>query len=266
MSSNVFKVAPFVVAILVMGIAGYVQGKWSERWGTFPELQIFAKQLDAIPMQVGEWQGKDGAKSDDKIMKVAGAEGEFVRSYTNGSGQQVQVSIICARLRDVFYHTPDRCYPAAGFEMQGEPQPVVFDIGDMACEFFTTSFNKSEPTGSHNERGYWSWSADGKWIAPKDPKLKFAGQRALYKLYVFAAIPPGKTRGGDEFCADFIRQFMPALDQALRPAFDKAAGIEPTTAEPVLPIDTPVAPAAAPAGEAKPAAEAKLDKTASGEP
>jgi hypothetical protein len=232
--------APFVVALVIMAVSCRLQGSWSERWGTFPELQLYAKQLDKIPMDVGEWKGEDAEKSTEMILKVAGAEGELVRVYKNATGQSVRVSIICARLRDVFYHTPDRCYPAAGFEMLGDPQLEVVEIGNNeTADFFTTTFLKSEPTGTHSERGFWSWSGDGKWIAPKNPKLKFAGQKALYKMYVFAAVPTGgKKLAGDDFCFDFIRTFIPVLDVALAPAFSgdaSALNEKPAEAKPAAP-------------------------------
>ncbi len=230
---------PFVAALVIMYASAHLQGAWSERWGTFPELQLYAHQLERIPMDFGEWKGEDSEKSSENILKIAGAEGEFVRVYSNSSGQQVRVSIICARLRDVFYHTPDRCYPAAGFEMLGDPQPEVFDINkDETAQFLTTTFLKSEPTGTHSERGLWSWSSDGKWIAPKNPKLQFAGEKALYKMYVFAAVPPGNKKVGvEEYCVDFIRAFVPVLDVALAPAFNHDAA--------ALNAFTPGAPAAA---------------------
>ena len=214
---------PIAVAVVIMGITGRVQGVWSERWGTFAELDSYAEQLDKIPMQVGDWQGEDQGKSEEKVRKIAGAVGEMMRTYRNSSGDEVRVSMICARQRDIFYHTPERCYPAAGFDMQGEPQQEVLEIGNTTAEFFTTSFLKSEPSGTHAERGYWSWTGDGKWIAPRNPKLEFAGHRALYKLYVFATIPPGnKARQANDFCVDFIRAFVPAAELALRPAMEKA--------------------------------------------
>ena len=61
-----------------------------------------------------------------------------------------------------------------------------------------------------------------RWIAPRNPKLEFAGHRALYKLYVFATIPPGKSRQNADFCGDFIRAFIPVAQEALRPAMEKA--------------------------------------------
>ena len=224
---------PIAAAVILMLCAGYVQGVWSERWGEFPELQLFKDQLAMIPMKVGEWQGVEQAGSDERTMKVAGAEGELVRTYKNGNGDTVSVSMICGRLQDITYHTPDRCYPAAGFEMQGDPQSDAIECGGKTAEFLTTSFQKSEPTGTHIERGYWSWSGDGTWKTPSNPKFEFAKfQRGLYKLYVFASVTPGKQKAGEpDFCREFIRVFVPAVERALRPAMVKAGRVSPEAEE-----------------------------------
>ena len=151
--TQVMTFLPIAVAVVIMAISGYAQGVWSERWMTFPELDLYAEQLNAIPETIGQWQGTDLGQSDEKVKKISGAVGELMRTYRNPAGEEVRVSIICARQRDIFYHTPERCYPAAGFDMQGEPQQEVLEIGNTTAEFFTTSFLKSEPTGTHAERG-----------------------------------------------------------------------------------------------------------------
>ncbi len=218
---------PIGAAVVIMLISCVVQGRWSERWETFPELELFARQLDTVPLVIGEWQGKDEEKTEERIRKLAGNEGELMRTYRNASGQEVRVSLICARLQDIFFHTPDRCYQAAGFEMQSEPQLEVFEIGDKTAEFFTTTFLKSEPAGTHSERGYWSWSGDGTWVAPSNQRLRFAGQRALFKLYVFTAVPPGDKKNEQlEYVGDFMRAFIPALEIALRPALEEAGRVK----------------------------------------
>ena len=57
MSKNWLTYIPIAAAAVLMIGVGYVQGLWSERWGVFPELKIFADQLAAVPLQIGEWQG-----------------------------------------------------------------------------------------------------------------------------------------------------------------------------------------------------------------
>jgi hypothetical protein len=225
---------PIVAAVLLMGVSAYYQGLWSERWGTFPELTIYSEQLHQVPLTIGEWQGKDVGESSDQVKRISGAEGEFNRIYRNPAGEEVRVMLMCARFRQIFSHSPDLCYPAAGFEMMNPPQQEVIDN----AEFFTTTFRKSDPvTGTHDERGYWTWTSDGKWQAPKNERLTFSGERALYKMYIFGNVPPSdQGRNEKDFIEDFIRQFMPAATTALRPGFERAkrvhAGEEVAAAAP----------------------------------
>ena len=129
--------------------------------------------FEAVPAEIGEWKGTDARATDEKLLEAAGAEGELVRTYENANGEQVRVSIICGRLQDVTYHTPDRCYPAAGFEMLGPPQREVVELptGDKA-QFFATNFTKSEPTGTHSERRILKFAGNGNWQAPDDAKYR----------------------------------------------------------------------------------------------
>jgi hypothetical protein len=227
-SSLLKPAAPIALAVVAMLFVGYKQGQWSERWGTFPELTLLTKQMDEIPREFGEWIGRDEEKSSDQIMKMVGAEGELVRTYRNAANEEVKVSMICARLNDIFNHSPDRCYPAAGFTMMGDPTPEVFETSAGPAAFFTTSFRKEEPTGSRDERGYWSWTGNGVWRAPRDPRIEFSKERSgIYKLYVFGSMPTGKNRTSDrDFCKDFIRDFIPVLETALRPAFVESGRIQ----------------------------------------
>src|SRR5438552_3374812 len=110
---SLFAIVPFVVAVPLVVMAAIWQGNQSERWGKFPELDVFAKRIDLIPLEIGDWQGKRGAKMDDAIRKYAGAVGDtqitFVNKHTR---EQVNVLVVCGRLLDVWNHRPDRCYPA----------------------------------------------------------------------------------------------------------------------------------------------------------
>jgi EpsI family protein len=239
---------PIAVAVVLMVSAGYVQGVWSERWSTFPELEILSDQLKAVPQVVGDWRGTDAEKMDEQVKKIAGAEGTLTRTYANSAGEEVQVSIICGRLQHVTDHTPDRCYPAAGFEMESEPVRDVIDYQGGSGEFFTTSFMKSEAAGRQAVRGYWAWSGDGEWAASDNPKFSFAGQQhALYKLYVFANVPSGanKRPSDQDFCKEFIRQFIPTLNASLKPAFEKTGRLSSEGAAPAPAGEQPAA--AAPA-------------------
>jgi hypothetical protein len=73
-------------------------------------------------------------------------------------------------------------------------------------------------------------------LMPVRQRLRFADQKALNKMYVFAAVPAGnKKLGMEDYCLDFIVAFIPVLDVALLLAFSSDASIltkKPAEAKP----------------------------------
>lgn len=209
------------VALVLIVVVAIVQGSWSERWGKHVDLLRFTAQLDRVPTRVNEWRGKKLEKPSERIQQAAGAVGMLSIAFNNQRSldQQVQLHLVCGRLGDVFYHTPDRCYPAAGFSSGGDPVRQVIDVPGGKAEFYTTTFTKQEPSRTEEIRIYWSWSADGSWIAPDSEKWTFAGRRALYKVYIVTNAVAGET-GSKNAGVDFVRAYWPKLTEALKPAFD----------------------------------------------
>ena len=89
--TQVMTFLPIAAAVAIMAISAYAQGVWSERWMTFPELELYAEQLNAIPETIGQWQGEDLGQSNEKVKKISGAVGELMRTYRNPAGEEVRV-------------------------------------------------------------------------------------------------------------------------------------------------------------------------------
>ena len=78
-----------------------------------------AERLQDLPLKLDEWVGED-TESNERELKAAGAVGHVSRTYRNTrTGQHVSVFIVTGHSRDISVHTPDRCYPAAGFTQLG---------------------------------------------------------------------------------------------------------------------------------------------------
>ena len=74
-----------------------------------------------------------------------------------------------------------------------------------------------------------SFTADGAWVAPEHEKVTFAGERALYKVYVVTPLGRNTSSKDDhDPAAEFIRVLVPALTKAFFP-------------EPQTPATSPVA-------------------------
>ncbi len=194
---------PAGVALLLIFVGALVQGSWSERWATFPELQVYADQLAKVPTDIGSWHSKSHEEPSKRTLEEAGAVGSLSRDFTNENGTAVSVFIVTGRLQDMFYHEPKRCYRAAGFEMQGDKDRREIPIGDgETADFFSGRFVKIEAAGKQDQVVYWSWNSNGKWVATDDQKWVFRGQRravqTLSDLYA-GARRHGRPQSGHRF-------------------------------------------------------------------
>lgn len=232
--------APLGAAMALIVSASIVEGVWTDRWGksTSEDLQRFVAALDMVPMKIGDpatgvsWQGEASKEPRDaKIDEVAGAVGQISRTYSSerDPAGTVVAFMICGPSRNVAIHTPDACYPGAGFTMEGKPTtfrlpyPVRGEesarkSSPMATATFTTAvFTKNDARGQQRVRVFWAWNADGTWESPEFPRARYGGRRALNKVYLVGAAPPDQPIE-ENAAVEFARYFLPAADRAIFPS------------------------------------------------
>jgi hypothetical protein len=205
-------------AAILLAVTTYQQGIMSERWGTFPELELFAQRLPSVPSTVGEWVGNDIQDVDQREREIARIVGSLSRSYKDSKGNTVNVFLVCGRLSDMYYHTPERCYPAAGYVMGGSTADISVPAGKADARFKSASFQKSDQ--KDYGRIYWSWSVGKSWETSDQSKWRFQGQRAMYKLYVVCKDPQGDSGESNAEAlpaVDFLKAFVPAVAPVLDP-------------------------------------------------
>jgi hypothetical protein len=197
---------------LIVG-AGYIDGKWTGRWGPSPALTALAARVDAVPLVLGDWQGEafDLPAAD---RAAAGAVACLSRRYTHArSGVTVSALLLGGLPGKMATHTPEICYTGAGFHLDS-PVPFTPSYGPTGRPAgFQTALATREGPNPSTLRLFWGWNAASGWSAPDEPRLAFGAASALCKLYVVretagAVIPPG-----DDPCNDFLSVFLPELDR-----------------------------------------------------
>ncbi|MFM8734102.1 MAG: exosortase-associated EpsI family protein [Pirellulales bacterium] len=225
-------------AALVAGVTA-LQGSWTDRWkdrkSVSRELQAAATLMETVfPTSFGDWELERDLESDPKELERAGAVGHVSRLYRNARTKaRVSAFVVCARPHDASGHTPDRCYPGAGFEIgQSEHRQAVTLANGRSAEAFTGTFRKRGQT----LRIFWTYgtrdaasvkaeqvAVPRSWIAPQIARLALANEPAVYKLYAIV----DETRITDAQamveCEDFLANLLPALDAALAAADGQAA-------------------------------------------
>ena len=216
-------------AVLVLGVT-VAQGFLTERWkdkSVSKDLQSAADLLEEkFPKSFGGWELERELEADSKELERAGAVGHISRLYRNTrSKARVSAFVVCARPHDASGHTPDRCYPGAGFEIgEAEHRQKVPMADGREAETFTGTFRKTGQT----LRIFWTYgirdeaeidkanvAARRTWIAPQIARIALVQEPAVYKLYAIVDETRLTSSQAMVECEDFIAQLLPTLDSAI---------------------------------------------------
>jgi hypothetical protein len=237
-------------ALLLVGVTvgqGYLTDRWS-RGIDAEAVRRAARALESsFPATFGDWEWvkEIESSSDPKELARAGAVGHVVRTYRNSRTKAlISAFVVCATPYDASAHTPDRCYPGAGFEIAESEHRMNVPLSDgREAETFTGTFRKENQT----LRVFWTYGLKNRWVAPQLARiaLQNEGVDSVYKLY--AIIDESKLRNAQsvEECKDFIAALLPVLDSsvdaALERPVDGAAERRPVPAAPATGSETAAA-------------------------
>jgi hypothetical protein len=208
-------------AAVVLG-AGVFDGLVTHRWWPDARLQKAVACLDRVPAAFGDWQGTD-EEVNAVDLRTAHIDAYVCRRYVNERTREaVLVLLVCGQPGPIAVHTPDVCYTAAGYKMDGNPLVLTLTAahrGPQAQDAFRAArLRNPSPVPTGTLRVCWAWSTGGGWQAPGNPRLAFARAGALYKLYVLREQrATEKDRADDDTTKAFLQAFLPKLDEALRP-------------------------------------------------
>jgi len=203
----------WVITVLVLVIAGVWNGLLSDRWGDSTDLTAAVKRLEQVRPALGEWVGRP-APIDTRALQLTEVSSYLSRSYLHrGTGEVVNILILCGRPGPVSVHTPDVCYLGAGYKMGPRAVETWTDVvPGIQAEFWSARFSKPrDPIPLHIS---WAWSDGGEWHAPQFPRLAFINSRVLYKLYVIRPIRSG-TATTDEGLRAFLKELLPELQRSI---------------------------------------------------
>lgn len=215
----------WVVLLAAAAVAGvtFVQGRMTERWApaSRDEVVRVSRLLEErFPTRFDDWEVEQEIGGDPKELERAGAVGHVSRLYRNAkSKSRVSAFVVSALPHDASGHTPDRCYPGAGFTIGESEHRVTVPLANgRQAEVFTGTFVKSGQT----LRIFWTYGVPSAqkgvhldWIAPQIARIALNPYPAVYKLYAIV----DETRLGSSHsmteCEQFIADLLPALDAAL---------------------------------------------------
>ncbi len=213
---------PVAFAVLLLIVGATIHGSITDRFGMFrsQELESFTARLDDVPKSIGPWDGVD-SEVDQEQLERAQVTGHCSRTYQHReTGELVNMFLVCGTSRHITLHTPDRCYQAAGFEMEGKPTSIQVAAGlGRPVEFATSRFYKEQDGRLQQIEVLWSFSYDGQWHGPRSARTALAGRNAIYKLYLIRPLadPHERTQDNSPVVA-FAKDAFPIFQETLFPS------------------------------------------------
>jgi len=206
-----------IVCVIVVG-SGVIHGLIIDRWGSSEDLSRAVASLQKVPAEFGNWESQESTISEREL-EVGEIDGYLSRIYTNrADGSRVSMMIVCGRPGPISVHTPDICFKGAGFQIVKQPErhhiastPESSETGDA----FFADFTKPVNAAAQNLRVFWTWSDGSQFFAPDSPRLAFAGNRFLYKIYLTRTIERVGDPPETDQCVSFFRLAMPVLQRSL---------------------------------------------------
>jgi Protein of unknown function (DUF3485) len=209
------RTLPMTLAILLLMAGGLVNGIWIDRWNLSSEPGASAAKMEKIPEEIGEWKAQSSRDIDDQSKAIGEIAGYLSRVYSH-SGRDVACLIVCGRPGAIGAHTPDVCFVGQNqIMLKRQQKDMPIGDGEGSAQFYTAIFKRTESGISSYNRAFWSWSADGVWSAPENPRLKFLGKQVLYKLYVTYPLADEEDKLEEGAGQDFINVLLPKLHSVL---------------------------------------------------
>ncbi|MCA9235145.1 MAG: exosortase-associated EpsI family protein [Planctomycetales bacterium] len=204
-----------LAAVILTGVSGFVSGKLTMRWGHSDALERASQRIEQFPHEIGDWvlQAPQPLTEDaiEKLECTAYLNGEFVHRQT---GERVTVSLIVGPFGPMSVHTPEVCYPLAGYGALQTPQKLTIGAAGDAGEneFWTTAFAPKE-LGGLPLQVYYAWYHNGHWMAPDWPRFDLGGDPALHKIQVASSYDATGKDAGAHPCYRFLIDFLPVWQE-----------------------------------------------------
>jgi hypothetical protein len=188
-----FRSLYIMAAVLVVLGTGLAHGLWTNRWLNSDEPGASAARLDNLPLDIGDWHGRE-LKMDPGSLAIGQIVNFKSRVYANlQTRAEFNVLVVCGRPGPISVHTPEVCFPGAGFQIVSEPLRVSLPLADdlPEAEFKTARFKRQNSSDGTEMEAFWAWTTDGRWQAPNSPRWTFGRFPALYKVYVTHKVAAG---------------------------------------------------------------------------
>lgn len=217
--------ALFLIALALTIAGAFVEGAYSGRWGTPPDLSAAATSIESLPDVIGDWNHiEDGDRLTKSISNELGLIDHVNRVYEHTeTGQRVQLLLMVGRPGPLVRHPPTVCYANRAHKQLGDPRWIfATDERDPESDRFQLlTYRPARASGEERFYVAYSHSVGGRWDTPDLPRLEYGGSPALFKAQTLLNVNTDRDEAPAlEELTKFLREFIAVFAEMRAEATD----------------------------------------------
>lgn len=213
------KVGLIVAAVLMLAAGGTLEVLRSGSRVDAATVERVRDDFTRVPVTVGDWTGRE-IDYNTKLLARAEAQAYLARRYTQAfTDEVIDVLILAGNPRALGAHDPTVCFAGVGYKQEANEQrrSVRPDPGGRTEQFWVAKF-KTDDVPPATVELYWAWGTEGNWSASSNPRLEYASDPLIFKIYVSRPLQQMGRTGDRELTEKFLAEFLPAFRKAVKPA------------------------------------------------
>lgn len=230
------------VTCLLLGISGGIR-YWRE-W----QFSALAVESAACPFplvelsrEMGTWQATDDSEIqlDPEVAKFAGASEHIIRNYMDlKSGEQATALTLYGPCTMVYLHTPEACYPGAGYKLFRGPVDLSMEVPGLKGPLRYRWAIYAKRVGGINryEEVYYTFLHHGDWLPDVSDRWKtFRYYPGMFKVQISHPISGSLPQAGEGPIPPLLAEFARQISRRLAPDGPGAPATTVATASPASP-------------------------------
>jgi EpsI family protein len=174
--------------------------------------------LSQLPMALGPWKGTVTAL-DAQIARAAGADQIVTRRYTNqDTGAVIDVIVLYGPAAGVYLHSPEICYPSAGYVLAAGPDARAVPLDGRAAPFRALVYSKGEGAAAELQEVYYSWWYNGHWTPEVGKQKHFERIPGMFKVHLSRRTTPLEKRDVGNPCEALLGALLPEMERHMAAA------------------------------------------------
>jgi hypothetical protein len=209
------------VTCLLLGISGGVRLWRDWKFATLAgQSKASPFELAELPRSAGTWQAGDDSESqlDPEVARYAGASQHVVRGYLDEKSGEKAVALVLYGLATVVYpHTPDICYPCAGYKLVRGPVDYSITVPGVKnpVRYRWAIYGKRVGGIFRYEEAYHTFLHNGEWLPDTADRWKlFRYHPGLFKVQISRAVS-GLNEDSDGPCKSLLAEIVRQVNDRL---------------------------------------------------